>query len=186
MGCSHGTKFTMGPHVFFQASFRLLSTINERADTIPTAKLPLLRRRPENSSTPLTKGKNKNMPLRSVLFALLATSATAAVWNDRLKVWDIGQVPTEKGKNTAATYMGACGGIPEGGHVCGWYESDGVNALRAIYVCVNSRLGRAEVYKENKKLNRCVKNSRRKGKKFFPFNNGDQIVCQAKSRVEAP
>lgn len=82
--------------------------------------------------------------------------------------------------------MGPCGGIPEGGHVCGWYESDGVNALRAIYVCVNSRLVRAEVCKENKENNRCVKNSCKKGKKFFPFKTPDQIVCMKKDRVEAP
>lgn len=126
------------------------------------------------------------MQIQTALLALLATSASAAVWNDQLKVWDIGQVPTEKGKNIAKTFMGSCGGIPEGGHVCGWYESDGVNVLRAIYVCTNSRLVRAEVCKENKKNNRCVKNMRKKGKKFFPFNNPDQIVCMKKDRVEAP
>lgn len=125
------------------------------------------------------------MQIQNVILAFLATSALAAVWNDQLKIWDIGQVPTEEGQSIAATYMGSCGGIPEGGHVCGWYEPDGVNALRAIYVCVNRRLVRAEVCKENKKNNRCVKNSRRKGKKFFPFNNPDQIVCMKKDRVEA-
>ena len=81
--------------------------------------------------------------------------------------------------------MGSCGGISEGGHVCGWYESDGVNALRAIYVCTNSRLVRAEVCKENKKNNRCVKNMRKKGKKFFPLNNPDQIVCMKKASDDA-
>jgi hypothetical protein len=128
----------------------------------------------------------KIMQIQTALFTFLAASASAAVWNDQLKVWDIGQVPSEKGQNIASLYMGACGGIPEGGHVCGWYESDGVNALRAIYVCTNSALVRAEVCKENKKNNRCVKNSRRMGKKFFPFNNPDQIVCMKKDRVEAP
>jgi hypothetical protein len=59
------------------------------------------------------------MQIQTALFALLAASASAAVWNDQLKVWDIGQVHSEKGQNIAATYMGACGGIPEGGHVCG-------------------------------------------------------------------
>jgi hypothetical protein len=46
-------------------------------------------------------------------------AVSAAVWNDQLKVWDIGHVTTERGvgkhkvRPIKTTY--ACGGIPEGG-----------------------------------------------------------------------
>jgi len=128
------------------------------------------------------------MQFQTALLALLATSATAATYNAQLQVWDIGQVPLEKGSTTApATFLpGGCGGFPDGGYGCGWFESDGVNALRAIYRCVNSQLVRSEVCKENKRNNRCVKNSRAKGKRFFPLDNSDKIVCMKKDRVEAP
>jgi hypothetical protein len=128
------------------------------------------------------------MHFQTALLALLATSATAATYNAQLQVWDIGQVPFEKGSTTAAAIFiqGGCGGIPDGGYVCGWFESDGVNALRAIYRCVNSQSVVTEVCKENKKNNRCVKNSRAKGKRFFSFDNSDKIVCMKKDRVEAP
>jgi hypothetical protein len=56
--------------------------------------------------------------------------------------------------------------------------------LRAIYRCLNSRLVRAEVCEENDKYNWCVRNSRRKGKRFYPFNNGAKVVCAKKKDVE--
>jgi hypothetical protein len=137
-----------------------------------------------------TKGNNSRKPptmqLQTAILALSATSATAAVYNPQLQVWDMGQIPTERGQTAAATFMGACGGIPDGGYACGWFESDGVNALRAIYHCVNSQMVRTEFCKENKKNNRCVKNSRQKGKRFCPFDNSDKIVCMEKDRVDAP
>lgn len=132
------------------------------------------------------------MQLQAPFFALLALvttlpSASAAIWNDQLKVWDIGQVPSKPNHpDQAVDYWGACGGIPEGGYVCGWFESDGVNALRAIYSCVNTVLVINEVCGESARHNRCVKNSRRKGKKFYPFSNADRIVCESKGKVEQP
>ena len=133
------------------------------------------------------------MQLQSTLFTLLALAtalpaASAAKWNDQLKVWDIGRVPTEvkAGSHTFRPLetMYACGGIPEGGWVCGSFEDRGVNALRAIYRCDRGRLRLRDVCYENEKYNRCVKNGRRKGKKFFPLKSADQIVCQTRSNVE--
>jgi hypothetical protein len=82
--------------------------------------------------------------------------------------------------------MYACGGIPEGGYVCGSFEDEGVDALRAVYRCDRGILRLADVCYESNKYNRCVKNGRRKGKKFFPFATAEKVVCQKKSNVEKP
>jgi len=135
------------------------------------------------------------MQLQTTLYTFLALAAalpavSAATWNDQLKVWDIGRVETEKsyGKHLRRPVktMYACGGIPEGGYVCGSFEDEGVNALRAIYRCDRGRLRLREVCYESDKYNRCVKNGRRKGKRFFPFGPTDAVVCQKKSNVEKP
>jgi hypothetical protein len=135
------------------------------------------------------------MQLQSTLFTLLALATalpavSAAVWNDQLKVWDIGRVTTERGvgkhKVRPIKTMYACGGIPEGGYVCGSFEDEGVDALRAVYRCDRGMLRLADVCYESNKYNRCVKNGRRKGKKFFPFATAEKIVCQKKSNVEKP
>ena len=135
------------------------------------------------------------MQLQTTLYTFLALAAalpavSAATWNDQLKVWDIGRVETEKsyGKHLRRPVktMYACGGIPEGGYVCGSFEDEGVNALRAIYHCDRGRLRLREVCYESDKYNRCVKNGRRKGKRFFPFGPTDAVVCQKKSNVEKP
>jgi hypothetical protein len=164
-------------------TYQILTTTLLRAcQELPKRpNLPTNQQRKETNSR-----KPPTMQLQNGLLALFATSATAAVYNPQLQVWDMGQIPTERGQTAAATFMGACGGIPDGGYACGWFESDGVNALRAIYRCVNSQMVRTEFCKENKKNNRCVKNSRQKGKRFCPFDNSDKIVCMEKDRVDAP
>jgi hypothetical protein len=85
------------------------------------------------------------MKLQATLLTLLSFSAvvptvSAAVYNDQLKIWDIGHVDTEtstrsKHKTWPAQVMGPYGGIPNGGYVCGSFEDEGVMALRAIYRC---------------------------------------------------
>ena len=136
------------------------------------------------------------MQFTTTLLALLAIgainlpSASAAVkwadkWNEDLKVYDLGRVPSRIGHpNEATYYMGSCGEIKEGYYGCGSFGPGKIVALRAIYRCVNSRLVRAEVCEEKSKYNRCVRNQRRKGKKFYPFNNGAKVVCARKRDVE--
>jgi hypothetical protein len=93
-------------------------------------------------------------------------------------------VPSRVGHpNEAKYYMGSCGEIEEGYYGCGSFGPGKIVALRAIYKCVNSRLVRAEVCEENSKYNRCVRNQRKKGKKFYPFNNGAKVVCARKRDV---
>lgn len=135
------------------------------------------------------------MQLQSTIFTLLtlATSlpaVSAAIWNNQLKVWDIGPVLTDKspGKHALRPVrtMYACGGIPEGGYVCRSFSDDGVDALRAVYRCDRGTLRLRDVCYESDKYNRCVKNGRRKGKKFFPFSSAEMVVCQTKKNVEKP
>lgn len=59
-------------------------------------------------------------------------------------------------------------------------------ALRAIYVCEKGRLIHRETYRDLDRNDRCVKNERRKGKKFYPFVSGDWIVCVAKKDANRP
>lgn len=133
------------------------------------------------------------MQLQSTTLLALATAlpaVSAAVWNDQLKVWDIGPVLTDRshGKHPLRPVrtMYACGGIPEGGYVCGSFSDEGVDALRAVYRCDRGTLRLRDVCYESDKYNRCVKNGRRKGKKFFPFSSAEMIVCQTKKNVEKP
>ena len=133
------------------------------------------------------------MQLQSTIFTLLALSTalpvvSAAIWNDQLKVWDIGPVLTDKSPSKHALRpvrtMYACGGIPEGGYVCGSFPDEDVDALRAVYRCDRGTLRLRDVCYESDKYNRCVKNGRRKGKKFFPFASAEMVVCQTKKNVE--
>jgi len=61
--------------------------------------------------------------------------------------------------------------------VCGSFGPGKKIAMRAIYTCKNGRLSLREICAERSEKNRCVKNSRRSGKKFYPFVSGEKIVC---------
>lgn len=132
------------------------------------------------------------MQFTTIIAALLAIGAvipeaSAAKWNKKLQVWDIGRVPSEPGlPGLAAASPGKCGGIPEGGYVCGSFGPGKIVAMRAIYQCTHGRLVRKEVCSENSKFNRCVKNSRKKGKRFFPLVGSDHVVCMSKKAVNKP
>jgi hypothetical protein len=136
-----------------------------------------------------------NMKLQATLFLLtlgtVIPTVSAAVFNEQLKVWDIGHVDTEtssssKHKTWPAQVMGPCGGIPEGGYACGSFEDKGVMALRAIYRCDRGVLRNVNTCWESDKRNRCVKNGRRKGKKFLALAMVDRIICETKNNVEKP
>jgi hypothetical protein len=138
------------------------------------------------------------MQLQSTIVAISAITtavkaySTTAVWNDQLKVWDIGAVSSTLGDwnwyRDGAAFAGRCGDInlQEGDYACGSFKERDVNALRAIYRCSDGWLELVETCHEGDKhaKDRCVKNGRRKGKKFFPFVDGKKVVCQKKSKVE--
>ncbi|KAM0691438.1 hypothetical protein Q7P36_010209 [Cladosporium allicinum] len=136
------------------------------------------------------------MQFTNPLLALLAIgainlpTASAAVkwadkWNEDLKVYDLGRVPSKIGRpNEATDYMGSCGEIAEGYYGCGSFGPGKFVALRAICRCVGGRLVKAEVCEESDKYNRCVRNQRRKGKKFYPFKNSAKVVCAKRKDVE--
>ena len=118
------------------------------------------------------------------ILAILLPSASAAKWNKKLKVWNVGGIPSVPGfPGLAAGDIGPCGGIPEGGDVCGSFGPGKKIAMRAIYTCKKGRLTQREICSENSDKNRCVKNSRRSGKKFYPFVSGEKIVCVNKKRI---
>ena len=102
-----------------------------------------------------------------------------------VQVYDLGRVPSKIGRpNEATDYMGSCGEIAEGYYGCGSFGPGKFVALRAICRCVGGRLVKAEVCEESDKYNRCVRNQRRKGKKFYPFNNKSKVVCAKRKDVE--
>jgi len=59
-------------------------------------------------------------------------------------------------------------------------------ALRAIYACEGGRLKHRETCFEANKNDLCVRNERKKGKKFYPFTPGDRTVCVAKKDANKP
>jgi len=138
------------------------------------------------------------MQLYPTLFAFSALTAAVsgasiaqtATWNDHLKIWDIGTVTSTRGDwafyRDGAPYAGRCNSVPEGEYACGSFEEREVNALRAIYRCKDGRLELAETCHEGDEhaKDRCVKNGRRKGKKFYPFVSEDKVVCMKASKVE--
>lgn len=122
-------------------------------------------------------------PILTVLFALIATLSTlplasAGSWNELLKVWDIGRVSSNG--NAPSKWAYRCGGIPEGGYACGAFQT---RKLRVIYRCEKGWLKYTEMCKGD---NVCVKNSRKKHKKFYPAVKDDKIVCVERKRALAP
>ena len=119
-----------------------------------------------------------------------ASIAQTAIWNDHLKIWDIGAVTSTRGDwafyRDGAPYAGRCNNVPEGEYACGSFVERDVNALRAIYRSKDGWLELAETCHEGDQhaKDRCVKNGRRKGKKFYPFVSGNKVVCMKASKVE--
>lgn len=185
---------------FKHCSHPLFPLSSKNHGYIPTT-MRFLRRRMDQKQNTSEKTRNKTQiskrnnaapsyPLHLLALATALPVVSAAIWNDQLKVWDIGRVDTDKSPGKCAIKpvktMYACGGIAEGGYVCGSSEDEGVDALRAIYRCDRGRLRLREVCWESDRYNRCVKNGRRKGKNFFPFGPTEAIVCQKMSNVEKP
>lgn len=134
------------------------------------------------------------MQFRSALtiltsIACLASTALAkAIFNDQLKVYDMGQIPSEPGQpDVPAIRPCPCGGIPPGGWACGSFVDAGVNAMRAVYQCDHGEMVKQRFCKEEPGFPyRCVKNSRHDHKKFDLSESEDAIVCRLKSEVEKP
>ena len=139
------------------------------------------------------------MQLQSTILAISALTAaasaafaTAVTWDDQLKVWDIGAVSSTPNnwafERDGAPVAGRCDDVnlDEGDYACGSFKEKDVDALRAIYRCSDGWLELVETCHEGDKhaKDRCVKNGRRKGKKFYPFVDGKKVVCQKKSNVE--
>jgi len=125
------------------------------------------------------------MQLKSLIIAVLTLGATLpganavrAVWNDKLKLWDIGRIPGRvNDKQTPLNGMGDCGPVKERDWACGRFGPGMDVDLRVIYYCNNGRLQRVQTCKRDSVNNMCVRNSRRKNKVFYPFVNPDNVVC---------
>ena len=117
------------------------------------------------------------------LAAAVPMVAAEYVWNPKIKVYNVGEVPGQGAKmpNRAATWMGRCNGgdIPEGGYGCGNFGSIGT----VIYKCVWYKddeywLKRHEVCRwAGGTGGQCVKNQLNKSGKFYPFVSGSKVVC---------
>lgn len=98
-------------------------------------------------------------------------------WDPTLQVYKIGEVPAMvKLPHRPAQWMGRCGGndVKHGGYACGNFGSKGT----VIYKCEAGWLKRAEVCSwANGTGGQCVKNQRKKGKKFYPLVGGGKVVC---------
>ena len=126
------------------------------------------------------------MQLKSIILALFTIGATLRgaaavkpVWNDQLKVWDIGNVPWHPGNlKEPMNDMGSCGSkIKEGESACGRFGPGLGRVPRVIYYCRYGRLLKSQTCRRESKNNMCVKNSRRQGKAFYPFVHPNQLVC---------
>ena len=116
--------------------------------------------------------------------ALSPSSGGDIVFDEFLFLLSIGAVPTVRNaypfETLPADYYGqGCYGYFEGEQVCGSFEENGVDALRAIYRCKDGKFELQEVCHEKSRSNRCVRNRRGVGqwKKFYPFVNEKKIVC---------
>jgi len=125
-----------------------------------------------------------------VAAASASSIAQTAVWNDHLQVWTIGPVASTLGDwywyRNGAAQAGRCNNVPEGDYACGSFEERTVDAMRAIYRCKDGWLELAETCHEGDRhaKDRCVKNGRKKGKKFYPLVSGNKVFCQKASKVE--
>ena len=125
-------------------------------------------------------------------YAVAITAALPMVvadypWNEKTQLYDIGEVPTQNRKSTrAAKWMGRCGGndIKVGGYGCGNFGSRGT----IIYKCVEDPKHYEGAWLQFQESclwrdfgggngGQCVKNQRRKGKKFYPLVDGKKAVC---------
>jgi hypothetical protein len=131
------------------------------------------------------------MQLQSTIFAIsaLAALSNAATWNDQLKLYTIGTVSSTHGwayQNSPNPVGSRCDNVPEGDYACGSYEEKEVEAFRAIYRCKDGFLELTETCHEGDKYhknNRCVKNGRRKGKRFYPFVPAEKVVCVNEGKI---
>lgn len=121
------------------------------------------------------------------LASMVPSSSAAVTWDDTLKVWNIGTVgkdPKAKGKNfVPAKWAGQCNRdndiIREGVFGC---ADGGSGNLQIIYQCKNGWMRVREMCPGNE---RCVKNQRRKGKKFWPLAGANVVGCVGKKKAEA-
>jgi hypothetical protein len=153
------------------------------SSTTPSSFPPPTGPSPTDTQTHPTNQKAATMQFTTTLLALLTLGATlhgasAAVWNDRLKVWDIGRVRAKPNDPyTPMTEVGPCNHVKEGGYGCGSFGPGHDVALRVIYNCQRGTLRRTETCKVNQKNNACVRNWRKKGRAFYPFEPADKVVC---------
>jgi hypothetical protein len=113
------------------------------------------------------------------------------IWDANLRVYKLGEIPS-RGKNMpnrAADWLGRCseGDITRGADIglgsygCGEFKDIGM----VIYKCVKDKetgepwLKRYEVclWAGAGPGGQCVRNQRKKGKKFYPLVDSSKIVC---------
>lgn len=111
------------------------------------------------------------------LTAALPSTTALYPWNSRLQVYDIGEIHGRvKRPSQPARTMGRCAGgdIPEGGYGCGNFGKTGTS----IYKCRGGWLHHYETCRwASAGGGQCVKNQLKKGKKFYPFQDGKKVVC---------
>lgn len=130
--------------------------------------------------------------LAPTITALLALASVAqvsseVVWNSTLQVWNIGTVgkdPKDNDRNfVPAKWAGTCNVdndiIRNGVYGC---ADGGSGNLQIIYKCEKGWLRVRGICSGNE---RCVKNQRRKDKKFFPLEGANELACVDKERAEA-
>jgi hypothetical protein len=113
------------------------------------------------------------------------------VFDEYLFLDTIGAIPTVRNEFSFETlppdyYGRGCYGDIEGIQICGSFEQNGVDALRAIYRCENGKFELQEICNEKSKNDRCVRNTSGVGqwKKFYSFVSGDKVVCVSEKGLE--
>lgn len=124
----------------------------------------------------------------AVAFAAAIPAVVAEYeWNDQAKLYSIGQIPHVRKSSRAPKWMGRCGGndVKVGDYACGLFGKNGKKGT-GIYKCVEDPAHYEGAWLQFSEVclwagggygGQCVRNSRRKGKKFYPFVDGKKAVC---------
>jgi hypothetical protein len=134
-----------------------------------------LHTRSNNTQTHHQQCASKPSLLLTLLILFTTALAVKSKWNSLLQVNDIGFVrPKPNQPNEPVSSPGSCG--------CGRFQG----GMRAIYRCTNGQLQIKETCRKGNKNDMCVRNSRKKGKAFYPFEIAEDVVCVQSKDAKKP
>lgn len=118
-----------------------------------------------------------------IILLTLTVLASAAVWDKKAKIWNIGNVPTERhvsGYTIRAEIAGTCDNVPDKAFACG--RTDGLQGgepgvMRYIYQCQKGQLKAIKTCKRTYKCANDGKSGRIAGLMPLPLQRPAGLVC---------